>query len=68
MKNIYSVFKLESPYDLSKDIFFGLSPWTLCRERRVFSGMVAALDEAVGNVTEALAETGLLDNTIIGRD
>ena len=39
----------------------------LIRERRVFSGMVAALDEAVGNITKALRETGHSENTIIGQ-
>ena len=29
------------------------------------SGMVSALDDAVGNVTSALREKGILDNTII---
>jgi len=33
--------------------------------RRTFSGMVMAMDEAVGNITAALTETGLADNTLI---
>ncbi|XP_071109083.1 arylsulfatase B-like [Haliotis cracherodii] len=32
--------------------------------RRVFSGMVSALDEAIGNVTAALKQRGLYDNTL----
>ncbi|XP_046580068.1 arylsulfatase B-like [Haliotis rubra] len=32
--------------------------------RRIFDGMVNALDEAIGNVTDALKEKGLYDNTL----
>ncbi|XP_074648033.1 arylsulfatase B-like [Tubulanus polymorphus] len=35
------------------------------RPRRIFSGMVTILDEAIGNVTSALKETGMYDDTII---
>jgi len=33
--------------------------------RRTYSGMVLALDEAVGNITKALNESGLAKNTLI---
>jgi arylsulfatase A-like enzyme len=33
--------------------------------RRKYSGMVSALDEAVGNITNALVVKGMMDNTII---
>ncbi|XP_013421296.1 LOW QUALITY PROTEIN: arylsulfatase B-like [Lingula anatina] len=33
--------------------------------RRNFSGMVSAMDEAIGNITTALKEAGLYDNTLI---
>jgi arylsulfatase A-like enzyme len=33
--------------------------------RRTFAGMLSAMDEGVGNVTAALAEAGMLDNTLI---
>ena len=31
----------------------------------MFLGMVSALDEAVGNITTALKNKGLMDNTLI---
>ena len=33
--------------------------------RRTFGGMIAALDEAVGNVTDALRRAGLWDDTLL---
>ncbi|XP_046566778.1 arylsulfatase B-like [Haliotis rubra] len=33
--------------------------------RRVYCGMVSALDEAVGNITQALEEKGLMDNLLL---
>ncbi|GFO01322.1 sulfatase 1b, partial [Plakobranchus ocellatus] len=35
------------------------------RIRRVFSGMVSALDEAVGRISDALHETGLMENLLL---
>lgn len=35
------------------------------RRRRLLCGMVSALDEAVGNITRALDQQGLLSNTIL---
>jgi hypothetical protein len=34
-------------------------------KRRTFAGMLAALDEGIGNVTAALRAAGMLDNTLI---
>jgi len=34
-------------------------------DRLVFCGMVKALDEGIGNITVALKETGLENNTLI---
>lgn len=33
--------------------------------RRVFAGMVSAVDEGIGNVTKALTVSGLLDHSIV---
>jgi len=35
------------------------------RNRRIFSGMVSAMDEGIGNITRTLQEEGLFDDTII---
>merc|ERR1712076_17300 len=35
------------------------------RHRRIYSGMVTAMDDAVGMIIEKLKDTGMLDNTII---
>ena len=34
-------------------------------ERRVFAGMLSAVDEGIKNVTDSLKQTGLLENTLI---
>ena len=32
---------------------------------KMFPGMVTAMDEAIGNVTKALQETGIMDDAVI---
>ncbi|XP_064597817.1 arylsulfatase I-like [Liolophura sinensis] len=34
-------------------------------KRRIFAGMVSALDDSVGNVTRALRESGMMENSVI---
>ncbi|XP_067658128.1 arylsulfatase B-like [Haliotis asinina] len=45
--------------------YYNMYPNVVNEGRRIYSGMVSALDEAVGNVTRALKEKGLFENTLI---
>jgi arylsulfatase A-like enzyme len=43
-----------------------LAPYrNLKGERRTYAGMVAAMDEAIGQIIDALKQKGILDNTLI---
>ncbi|XP_022099953.1 arylsulfatase B-like isoform X1 [Acanthaster planci] len=35
------------------------------KHRRIYSGMVACMDEAIGNITQTLTHLGLWDNTVL---
>ncbi|CAG5119578.1 unnamed protein product [Candidula unifasciata] len=47
------------------DKYYNMYPNIRDHDRRTFSGMVTALDDAVGEVVSALQQKGLYDNTLI---
>ncbi|XP_067658819.1 arylsulfatase B-like [Haliotis asinina] len=57
-QNIHAPLEVPKKYE-------DLYPNVINEGRRVLCGMVSALDEAVGNVTKALKDRGLFENTLI---
>ncbi len=54
---------VHGPYQVPDEY---LKPYAnLTGQRRTYAGMVAAMDEAIGQVVAALKEKGILDNTLI---
>ncbi|XP_048250185.1 arylsulfatase J-like [Haliotis rufescens] len=45
--------------------YTNMYPDVVNERRRTYCGMVSALDEGIGNVTAALEERGMMDNTLI---
>ena len=62
---IYLAFQsVHSPLQVPKK-YTDMYPHISNQARKTFSGMVTAMDEAVGNITTALEQSGMLDNTFI---
>jgi arylsulfatase B/arylsulfatase I/J len=55
----------EYALDQAPDRFIKQYAWVDNEPRRNLSAMVSAMDEAVGNLTTALRDTGLWDNTLL---
>ncbi|XP_046374479.1 arylsulfatase B-like isoform X1 [Haliotis rufescens] len=55
---------VHAPIEVPKK-YEDMYPNVMNEGRRKYSGMVSALDEAVGNVTQALKDRGLFENTLI---
>ncbi|XP_077994636.1 arylsulfatase B-like [Glandiceps talaboti] len=51
---------LQAPYKYTSRF-----PYIQDEKRRTFAGMVSALDDGIGNVTQALHDTGLYNNSVI---
>lgn len=56
--------QLQAPQDYI-DSFNDTAPAVLNNKRRELAGMVRSMDEGVGNVTAALRDMGMLDDTLI---
>ncbi|XP_046547542.1 LOW QUALITY PROTEIN: arylsulfatase B-like [Haliotis rubra] len=55
---------VHAPIEVPK-MYEDMYPNVVNTGRRIYSGMVSVLDEAVGNVTQALKDRGLFENTLI---
>ncbi|XP_074641245.1 arylsulfatase J-like [Tubulanus polymorphus] len=57
-QNVHSPLQVPTQYE---DLYQNIRN----QPRRIYSGMVSMLDEAIGNVTSALKESGMYENTIV---
>jgi len=63
---LYLAFNaIHTPLDVSSEYYDLYDPSVRNEERRVISGMVTSLSDAVGSVVDVLTEVGMYDNTII---
>lgn len=63
---LYMAFQnVHAPHMVPQKYIDKYSTGFINKKERVFAAMVGAMDEAIGNITQALERTGLADNTLI---
>ncbi|XP_025079105.1 arylsulfatase B-like [Pomacea canaliculata] len=60
----YAMQTAHAPYE-AKQKYIDMCSHVTNRKRRIHCGMVAAMDESIGNITDTLEAEGCLDDTII---